>query len=298
MALRARYATGLLLPVVAICGWPSPADAGGGNTLMNRGLPKGPITFRFSSFANNVKALPPLVAEFQLGACRLDGNGVIKDGKITGSLNCVDQLRKGTRSLTARFLGGSFSEVGSARRLSLVVEITASSHPSDEAAPGLTGTLELQDSPVRLKNGKVDDTVGLGGWSGAVRTHIHGYNNEDPGERTRPPTGGPPNGGQWADVTIEVKPGNPSGTWKSDWGPVTLRVHNGHVTGSWQQAPGKVGKIVSGSFDPRTGKLTFRYSQSWNRQSGTATFQLSTDGSRLTGTWKQSGGNGSWTMTR
>ncbi len=280
----------LLLCAGIACG--GPARAGNG------ALPKGEIRFRFSTHANNVRVLPPLIADFQLGVCSLSGAGVIKNGKVSGTLTCVDRLKPGTRSLKAKIVGASYSEVGSAKKLSLTVEITESSHPSNEAAPGVQGILELQDSPVLLKNGKPDDSVGLGSWSGPVRTHIHGYNNQDPGARTSPPTGGKPNGGQWADVVIEGAAGDISGTWKSDYGPVTLRLHRGMITGSWNQGTGRIGKIVSGTFNAQTGTLTFSYSQDWNKQKGTATLKLSTDGQRLTGIWKQPSGSGAWTLTR
>jgi hypothetical protein len=297
MALGRIGRAGLLLAASVMSCWLTQAAAGGPNNRRNS-LPAGEIKFRFSGYANNVKVLPPLVAEYQLGVSRITGNGVIKDGKVTGSLTDTDALKRGTRSLKARIVGGSYSEVGPARRLSLTVEITESSHPTDEAAPGVTGTLELQDSPARLKNGKPDDSVGLGGWNGAVRTHIHGWNNEDPGQRTWPTKGGPPNGGLWADVEIGAGARDISGTWNSDWGPVTLRVHQGRVTGSWAQGRGRVGKITGGSWNPQTGTLTFTYSQDWNKQKGSTTLRLSPDGRRLTGTWKQTSGNGTWSMTR
>lgn len=166
-------------------------------------LPDGPIEFRFSAHANNVRVLPPLVGEWQLGVSRLSGRGEIRDGAVTGTFTDTDDLTRGTRSLTATIEDGTFVEVGGTRRLTLTVRITRSSHPADECAPGLTGLLELQDSPDPLPgNGQPNDFVRLTGWSGDCRTHVHGWNNEDPGPRTNPPTGGPPSGGQWADVEI------------------------------------------------------------------------------------------------
>ncbi len=291
-----------LLAIALFASSPRPGaaepGAGGNPQSNNNSLPKGEIKFQFSTHANNVKVLPPLVADYQLGVCRLTGSGVIKDGKVTGTLDCVDQLRRATYSLKAKIVDGSYSEIGLARILSLTVEITGSSHPTDEAAPGVTGTLTLRDSPALLANGKPDDSVGLGSWIGAGKTHIHGYNNENPGPRTYPPTGGLPNGGQWADVDIGGTAGSISGVWQSNWGAVTLRVHNNNVTGSWTQAGGKTGKITSGTFDPASGALTFKFSQDWNRENGTATLKLSLDRKRLTGTWKHSSGSGTWTMTR
>lgn len=298
MKLRRFGVVGLLLTISFFSCWQANAANNRPKNSRNNSLPKGEIKFRFSTYAKNVKVLPPLVADFQLGTSRITGNGIIKGGKVTGSFDDTDQLKRGTRWMKARIIGGSYSEVGPARRLSLTVEITASSHPSDEAAARVKGTLELQDSPTLLSNGKPDDTVGLGGWGGAVRTHIHGFNNQDPGPRTEPPTGGLPNGGQWADVVIEGPAGDISGTWKSAYGPVTLRVHNGGVTGSWNQGRGKIGKIVSGAYQPQARTLTFKYYQDWNKQNGSAALKLSGDGKRLTGTWKQPSGSGVWTLKR
>lgn len=167
-------------------------------------LPDGPIDFEFEAYANNVRVVPPLVAEFQLGVSRLSGRGTIRDGRVTGSFRDTDRLRLGTRSLDARIVDGTYREIGSTRLLSLRVEITASSHPSDECAPGLTGLLEIQDSPDSLPgNGQPNDFVRLGSWSGDCRTHVHGWNNTDGGPRTAPESGGPPGGGQWAVVEVE-----------------------------------------------------------------------------------------------
>lgn len=261
-------------------------------------LPAGEIKFRFEAYANNVKVLPPLVADFQLGVSRISGSGIIKDGKVTGTLNDTDMLRRGTRSMQAKIIGGTYEEDGATRRLKLIVEITASSHPQDEAAPGVRGTLVLQDSSVLLSNKQPNDFVAIGEWNGEVRTHIHGWNNEDPGPRTEPKTGGK-GGGQWADVEIS-RPVNSglAGLWRTDWGNMTLHVHAGNITGSWDQGGGKIGRITGGTFDPVKKVLTFKYYQDWNKQNGSAELKLSDDGKKLFGTWKQGSGSGTWTMTR
>ena len=106
------------------------------------------------------------------------------------------------RSIAAEIIDGSYVKAGEAHRLILTVRITNSSHP-DRDLIGETGTLELQDSPVVIVNGKFDDYVMLT-WSGAC-SHVHGWINQDPGPRTDPPTGGPPEGGQWAIVNINFK---------------------------------------------------------------------------------------------
>ncbi len=86
------------------------------------------------------------------------------------------------------------------------------------------------------------------------------------------------------------------GTWKSDWGVITLTGVNQNVTGFWDQAPGKRGMISGGHYDPATRKLFFTYHEDWKNLDGTATLTLSPDGTSLSGTWKQSDGNGNWTI--
>jgi len=88
-----------------------------------------------------------------------------------------------------------------------------------------------------------------------------------------------------------------AGVWTSNWGPVTFNGSNS-ITGSWNQGGGKIGVIKSGHYDPATGNLTFKYYQHWNDKNGSVDMTLSSDGKTLTGTWTQSGGSGSWTMTR
>lgn len=224
-------------------------------------LPAGPIPFRFATYANNVRVLPPLVAEWQLGVSRLSGTGVISNGTVTGTFTDTDDIRggrrPGRRSLSGKIIGGTYTENGNTRRLTLTVEITSTSHPSEECAVGLRGTLDLQDSDDRLPNGKPNDWVGLGSWTGKCNTHIHGWNNSDPGPRTEPPTGGFPNGGQWADVSI----GGPNQAAKLNGvyrysGPhgqavsfvvLSLKGHGGHFTAVTREPYTNFGTAKDGS---------------------------------------------------
>lgn len=172
-----------------------------------RSMPAGEIRFDFKAYSNNVKVLPPLVADWQLGISDFSGSGIIRDGMISGNVMDSDRLkqpRPGNRSQASEIIDATYQKIGDVQRLILTIRITASSHPSEECAVGLTGTLTIQDSPETLRNGKLDDFIHLAGWSGVCATHVHGWNNEDPGPRTSPPTGGPPDGGQWAIVNISV----------------------------------------------------------------------------------------------
>lgn len=94
------------------------------------------------------------------------------------------------------------------------------------------------------------------------------------------------------------------GAWESNFGAVTLEAGTPganqlvNVSGFWIQGDGKQGTIKNGSFDPVNGVLEFTYFQPWNNLEGSARFILAPDGKTLKGTWKQSSGQGDWTMQR
>lgn len=165
------------------------------------------MTFSFVAFGNNVRVLPPLVGEWQLGTAILTGSGSIKNGTVVGAVLDRDNPpnpKYPPRSMQADIIGARFEQEGSTRRLFLTIRIKTSSHPQQNCAPGMTGTLELQDSPELMPNGKTFDYAILDGWSGDCPSHTHGWNNTDGGERTSPPYGGPPDGGQRADVEFTM----------------------------------------------------------------------------------------------
>jgi hypothetical protein len=87
--------------------------------------------------------------------------------------------------------------------LTLNVEITASSTPDGDCPVGARGVLTLYDSAQKLSNGERSDYVTIH-WPRAARclAHEQGWTNEDGGARTRPSRGGPPDGGQWAIVSV------------------------------------------------------------------------------------------------
>jgi hypothetical protein len=164
------------------------------------------LAFTFNTYANNVRPLPPLSSEYQLGISTLTGGGMWRDGRFSGTFTDFD-IQKGTgtrRWVTGEITGGTYEGQASASRLKLAVRVMGTSHPN-ECAVGTTGSLELQDSDARLPNGKDYDYALLGTWSMACGPHVHGWNNQDPGPRTEPPAGGAPEGGQWAIVVLTRK---------------------------------------------------------------------------------------------
>lgn len=167
------------------------------------------IAFSFQGYANNVRVRPPLVGKWQLGVARIRGSGTLSPGIVGAIVDTDDPLLSQyeprwlrARVVSYRYKGGAH---GAFRKLVLTVEITRSSHPDDECAPGLTGTLTLYDTPATLDNGKRADYITLGRWSGKCNTHVHGWTNEDGGARTSPSFGGPPNGGQRAVVSVKTE---------------------------------------------------------------------------------------------
>jgi hypothetical protein len=170
-------------------------------------LPAAPsLTFTFDLYSNSVRVVAPLTADWQLGVATLRGTGSFEGGRVTGTFTDRDQPqdpRYPVRWISGSITGGRIEQEERTTRLILTVRIDSSSHPREECAPGLTGTLELQDSSALLPNGKSYDYAVLGDWSGRCSTHIHGWNNTDAGARTWPAHGGPPDGGQWAQVAID-----------------------------------------------------------------------------------------------
>lgn len=175
------------------------------------------VTFSFRGYANNVRVVPPLIGEFQLGRSDYRGSGTadLATGAVTGSLVDHDDLKRSTHRITE-----AFERVISVRRrtgfvrLVLRVRVARTSHP--RSCPVATrGTLTIVDDEARLENGHPRDSIAVvhpraGGptkardGGAACRTHVHGFDNTDGGARTDPAVGGPPGGGQWAIVTIAL----------------------------------------------------------------------------------------------
>ena len=181
------------------------------------------ISFSFRTYANNVRVGPPLVGRFQLGTSQIRGSGRLDvTGKVIAGGVIRDEHRpnaatyprpKSRYAIWARVVGGTRLYIGSYTRLELSIVVTATGHP-ESCVVGTRGTLVLTDDERKLPNGHTADTVGIafpraGGPTTApdggasCRTHNEGYTNQnDP--NTDPPFGGPPDGGQWARVTLGV----------------------------------------------------------------------------------------------
>jgi hypothetical protein len=162
-----------------------------------------PVRWSVRAYANNVKVLPPLVGKFQLGTFSLNGSGTLSsDGTAAGTLSDVDHLTQPVNTLFVdmKVVSSKFSVNGLVKTLTLTVQITNADHVHKECPVGLKGTVVLISNPAKLSNGQNSDAF-TETWAGACG-HVHGTHNRDAGARTSPPTGGPPNGGQWAIVAI------------------------------------------------------------------------------------------------
>ena len=192
-----------------------------------------PFSFSFRSYANNVRVVPPLVGQWQLGTVNLSGSGEFRNGKFTGNVTCNDSPQ-GTIRL--RITDGRYWEDGDVRRLNLAVVITSSTHTARQGCGvGLTGLLQLGDSDGQLPNRQTKDWIGLGRWSGPCG-HDHGFNNADPPAGTLPPHQ-PPRGGSgggiWANVKIDSKQAsNVAGTYRHGSQLVPFGVTSINTTGS------------------------------------------------------------------
>jgi hypothetical protein len=167
------------------------------------------IHFSFSTYANNVRVVAPLVGRWQLGTARLHGSGVLGSGVDGSVVEFTDPLYARYPSATMRADVIAYHYVGGAHglfdRLTLTIQITSATNGGPRCDPGVRGTLTLNDSDAKISNGENADYVVMGHWQGArCPSFVQGWTNEDGGLRTRPAHGGPPNGGQWAVVRIST----------------------------------------------------------------------------------------------
>lgn len=155
-----------------------------------------PITFTFKAYANNVRNLK----RWQLGKSRFRGGGTLETGAISGSVKDVDVPRFGRRGgITSKVTGYSLAKRGSAKILTLTVEVVTSSNRA-HCPIGTVGTVTLVDDPARLSNRQSSDSF-KSEYPARCRSHIHGVNNAN-SRNTGPRRGGYPRGGQWAVVKI------------------------------------------------------------------------------------------------
>jgi len=157
------------------------------------------------AYANNVRVLPPLIGKWQLGKFHLRGSGTLgPNGAASGTISDTDDNTSPAMRLFAnmKVIGGVLSQQGDAQTLTLTVVVTSSDLVHGECPAGLRGTVVLISNPDKLSNGQNSDGF-TENWAGAAFCgHVHGTTNADAGARTSPPTGGPPNGGQWAIIRL------------------------------------------------------------------------------------------------
>lgn len=173
------------------------------------------VSITFRGYANNVRVVPPLVGDYQLGISRVRGSATIDlvTGQVYGQLVDRDALRRGSHGTRERVIGAVSIRVRpNLVRVALDTRVVRSLRGN--SCPRRTvGRLVIIDHAGLLPNGHPRDGFSVrhplkGGpliapdGGRACRTHIHGYNNTDGGARTSPAAGGPPSGGQWAIVSI------------------------------------------------------------------------------------------------
>lgn len=169
----------------------------------------GTTDFSFRGYANNVRVVPPLVGDFQLGKATIRGSGTLGSGSaLHGTVRADTEPRRARyepASLRARVIGYRFSSTahGVTRRVELIVEVVSARNGGPACEAGVRGTIEIVDSAARLDNGQRRDRIVMGDWDGdRCPTFVQGWTNADGGARTQPRHGGPPDGGQWAIVRV------------------------------------------------------------------------------------------------
>jgi hypothetical protein len=214
-----------------LCGQGAAGGGGGGGSGGRHGGGFiGPLEFTADMYAHNVKVLPPLVGDFQLGVVRIKGSGKIDaDGSASGSFHVTfdpERSRYSPTSLSVSVVDAGVTKKGSKTTILLKVKITGSNNPRGQCPVGDTGLVTLIDWPKKLSNGKDSDFISITDWTKACG-HQHGTGNED-SAKALPTRGGPPDGGQWAIVKIHRLAGGGGG---SGQGPQTANAALGIVVG-------------------------------------------------------------------
>lgn len=156
----------------------------------------------FRAYANDVRVVPPLVGDWQLGKSRIHGRGIGFDGSITDTWEPARSKYSPAR-MRAHVTGYKHQVGPHGRWVKLVLSIVIDSTDSPGCAAGDTGKLRLLDSKATLDNGHPADAVSMWWANGRCPGFVQGWTNEDGGAKTRPSRGGPPDGGSWAVVRID-----------------------------------------------------------------------------------------------
>jgi len=156
------------------------------------------ITYSFTGYANNVRDRP----RYQLGKTSFRGSGVFADA-LRGTHTTIQrptyypESRIDTVVLGYRYAAAAH---GGKKTLTLTVQVVTSTSEKD-CQTGTRGTILLVDDNKKRSNGQNRDSITTTFPSSSCPTYIQGTSNAD-NPQTQPTKGGPPNGGQWAKVTI------------------------------------------------------------------------------------------------
>jgi hypothetical protein len=166
---------------------------------------KPPATRRWSyrGYANDVKVVPPLVADYQLGESHSDGSGSGATGSVRTRFTEKYAKYGGPYFFTAKVTGFSYRASAHGRTQKMVLKVTITDTNARRCHVGDTGTLTLRDSTKKLHNGQPADRAAYAWDGGQCPGFVQGWSNADGGAKTRPHRGGPPDGGQWAIVKID-----------------------------------------------------------------------------------------------
>lgn len=180
----------------------------GGSTIAS-GKSQGTTHFSFKGYANNVKVVEPLVGPWQLGKAITRGSGYIGEGSNFGGSIHTHNYPKYERypdaDLKADIIGYHYliGPHNTYRKATFTIEVTRAVNGGERCVPGVRGKLKLLDSKAELSNGQPADYILTQHWANdACPSFVQGWVNADGGARTKPHYGGPPDGGQWAVVTI------------------------------------------------------------------------------------------------
>lgn len=143
-----------LLPFAALAAVLAVAAPASGKTAST-------ITFSFSTYANNVRVVAPLVGRWQLGTALLRGSGTLGSGVDGTIVGFGDPLypKYGNVSMRAEVIG--YHYVGGAHgafdKLTLNIQIVSATNGGPRCDPGVRGILTLYDSDAKISNGETAD---------------------------------------------------------------------------------------------------------------------------------------------
>ena len=155
------------------------------------GLVPGPATagtapeWSFKAYANDVRVVPPLVGDWQLGKSRISGSGVGFDGSLRDTWE-PHKARYQPAQMRSHVTGYHYRQAAHGVSETLVLNIVIDSTDSPGCAAGDTGKLKLVDSTQKLSNGESADRVSMSWKNDRCPGWVQGWSNEDGGRKTSP----------------------------------------------------------------------------------------------------------------